>query len=941
MEKTTRINELVYFTGKKERFLDMNGEESSLTKEMQFDFLKHYANTMSDWYDDGELNSKVVCEEEINDFLNQGIKLPAHRIRKEMHFDTMTACTVFKEPEYKNLFLYCGAKAENGKIIFADKFVRPTSCAKYELKSPADSLNVYLEVFIPEDYKCTQDEKCGEAQAGRVIEIRTKTLDIVKIKLCNTGEIFSMSEDMWVPVYDKLADVVFGGINTFDITIGEKVSVVANGRLTEGICRTAEGQADNIFFDGGMFPAGGWQINKFIINGEPVSFEKNSQTEKAPEDSREVLLPYAIGGYENRDKRLYLTKKFSVDDFTNAVLKLETLDPYGKVWLNGQLILDADDFACNEINVSNILKKGNNELKVMVEPRPPEVYYFWHRHTDCYNGWFCGKISLVLTQKTYIRDMKVITKEISDNVTANAEIELSENTVGSLELFASESFPHCTKEVSLGKHDINGNKIKLDFTHHLKLWDVKAPNLYCIRAVLYDENGNAADDFAVETGFRTVSQVNGDIYLNNKKIMAKGALLMQFLPPFDEVPINHNCPTDEQIVMQMLALKKMNGNLMRLHILGYGTNDKRFSQVCDRLGIMLIWTTRYIDTIESMVWDKEWAERDKFICQIKEVMNHPSIIVYEGSNEYHSKDLATIDRIYDEFTDAAESVDKSRLLSPCSHLYYGGGLYDTMDCKYYTDSGRIDEKGEATVSGAGWVNERVIRSAHTYSILCGYGESWEAMRKQDWRWQDELLNSKNHSYWITEFAVTGLANPTTPEAKANEYVESYERDDELGPMGRWFTQNEWRESQSYQALCAFNAVKQMRILGADCMAWCCLMSGANNGSYLKPPIDFYGYKKLAYYTLKDAYNDVLACNGDTSVSYGIEDCLNPVIINADGAGKYSLIIRITDETGNIIDKKVYSCVELAKGDSVKKLEAFKPSWEREGYYTIEFELESL
>lgn len=937
MKDTVQINEMVYYTGTSEKYADLNGNESSFSKEQQLEFLKQFSQKAPAWYDDNALDQKVVSDVEINDFLQRQHIQSKHVVRKEMCFDKMMAYTALKVPAYKNLHLYCGATQKDGKIIFADKEIRPTPCAKYELTEPVDVLNVSMEVFIPEDYKCTQDEKCGEAQPGRVIEIRTKTLDIVKIKFCNTGEIFSMSKDMWVPTYDKLADVVFGGINTIDIKVGKTVSIIANGNLTEGIARTAEGKADNIFFDGGMFPAGGWQIDQFCINGKKVCFEENTEKEMLFDTGREVSLPYAIGGYENRDKRLYLFKKFEVEDFKNAVLRLDTLDPCGKVWLNGTLILDTDDFTQNEICVKDTLIKGTNELRILVEPRPPEVYYFWHRHTDCYNGWFCGKVSLVLTQPVYIRNMTVITKEISDHVKANVEIELSGNVSGTLGLLASESFPQCGNEFSLGEYDIVGDKAEIDFSHKLKLWNVENPNLYRIRAILYDKDKNAVDDFEVETGFRTITQENGEIYLNNKKIMARGALLMQFLPPSEEVPINHNCPSDEQIVMQALALKKMNGNLMRLHILGYGSNDRRIAQVCDRLGIMLIWTTRYIDTIETMVWDKVWSERDNFIHQIKAVMNHPSIVVYEGSNEYHSKDLATIDRIYNQFVEAVESVDKSRLISPCSHLYYGGGLYDQMDCKYYNDTGKMDEDGNMAVSGTGWVNERVIRSSHTYSLLCGYGESWEDMRKQDWRWQEELLNSKRHSYWITEFAVTGLANPTTREAKENEYVESYERDDELGPMGRWFEQSEWKESQAYQALCAFNAVKQMRILGADCMAWCCLMSGANNGSYLKPPIDFYGYKKLAYYTLKDAYNNVFACKGDIAVSYGSEDDICPMILGADSDETYNLKILVLNDRDEVIDRVEYPSIH-ATGFSKMSLKEFRPKWQKKGYYTLRFEL---
>ena len=359
-----------------------------------------------------------------------------------------------------------------------------------------------------------------------------------------------------------------------------------------------------------------------------------------------------------------------------------------------------------------------------------------------------------------------------------------------------------------------------------------------------------------------------------------------------------------------------------------GVSPIQGAELCSVVELMYSYEHLYACT-----GDKKWAERDNFVGQIKAVRNNPSIIVYEGSNEYHAKDLAVIDRMYDQFVDAVESVDKSRLISPSSEIYYAA-----MGCKYYNDTGELDEKGNMVASGLGWVNERVIRSSHTYSLLCGYGTSWEVMRKQDKKYTKELLSSKRHSYWITEFAVTGLANPTTREAQENEYVESYEREDELGPMGRWFEQSERKESQAYQALCAFNAVKQMRILGADCMAWCCLMSGANNGSYLKPPIDFYGYKKLAYYTLKDAYNDVLACKGDIAVSYGTEDEICPLILGDGSNATYHLTVSVINDRGEEVDRIEYPSVQT-KGLTKVSLKAFRPKWQQKGYYTLQFVLE--
>ncbi len=938
MAQKYTTNELVYFTREAKKKQDFSGGDNCLSLQERFDFLKHYQKVARKWNNDDALNQKAVTEEEINAFLSQYKPRSKAKVRQEIFFDEMTAFVVKKEPEYRGVHLYCGAYYEDGEIVFPARKIRPTPCAFLELGED-NPTSFAFEIFIPREYKCTQTERCGDAQGARIIELRSKTVEKVKIKLFNTGEICAMYGGMWRPVEQTIGQVKFDEWNRFELVVEKTLKLKLNGVETEEFTGLSDEKIDSIFFDGGMYPRGEWRARKIFVNQKPYMFEINETRESKLTGGKKVKLPYAIGGLDNKDHRLYLTKTFDLEEVKNAVLMLDTLDPCGKVWLNGERVLDTQSFVSNRIDVTKYLKKGQNHLKVMVEPRPPEVYYFWHRHNDCYNGWFCGEIVLSLTEDTYINHITVETNETLPVVKAKAKVELSQNAKGEARVYVSECYP-CRSEESLiktAKYD--GDSFDIDFEGEFKLWDDVNPVLYEVRVELLDENGEKTDDYVCETGFRTICQKDGGILLNGKKTILNGALIMQFLPPFDEVPVNHNCPTDEQIAMQALMLKKMNGNFMRLHMLGYGSNDPRFARICDRLGIMLIWITRFIDSLESLVWEGEWTEKDAFRQQLKDVINYPSIIMYEGSNEYHSKDLATVDRIYDEFIDMVDSIDKTRLLTPCSHLYYGGGIYD-FGCKYYNDTGEFDELGNPAKSGKGWVDKRVIRSAHTYDVLCGYGTSWNTMRAQNWRWQPEMLESKDYSYLITEFAITALPNPETEEARANEYIESYERPDELPVFERKFESKEWKESQAYQALCAFNAVKLMRILGIDGMLWCCLMSGANNGSYMKPPIDFYGYKKLGFYALKDSYQSVYACKSDIDICYGTEDVLKPVVINSGKAGNYDLTVLIENENGEVVDKKMYTDIVVDEGATTCELSGFKPSFANKGYYTIKFELSS-
>ena len=937
-------NELVYFTGKKERIKDFSGNESSFNTAERFDFLRHYQKAAREWYNDDGLDQKACTDEEIREFFASYKELPATSVRKEILFDKMMAELIYKEPEFKNLHLYCDTYAEGGEIVFPGKRRKPTPCAKIELDEAKANINVSMSIFIPKDYACKPSRLVGTSQPARTVEIRSGTLDIAKIRYINTGEVYAFSKDKWEPTYVKIGNIKFGEWNTLSLEITDSVKVSVNGKVTENVARTNAGKADNIFFDGGMFTHGEWRVRDIVIDSVPFAYIKNEKKEKNFGEAYEVKLPYAVGGFENADKRLYLTKEFEISEFETAILSLDALDPCGAAWLNDELILEADDFMRRELDVSRFLKAGKNVLKILVEPRPAEVYYYWHRHDDCHNGWFAGEVKLSITAKSYIKDLKVFTRSVSPIVKGDALVEFNAEFKGRVELFAEKFSPCADKAIKLCEASVSATSVKLDFSENLELWSTENPALYAVRAVISDENGKEIDDFVVETGFRTIEQKNGKIYLNGKKEFLRGALLMQFLPPLKEVPINHNCPSDEQIAMQCIMLKNMNGNIMRLHMLGYGTNDARYAKICDRMGLMLRWTTRFIDSIEYMIWDEKWSEAELFAKQISEVINYPSIVIYEGSNEFHAFDLETIDRMYNSFVDAVDTVDDTRLLCPISNIYYLG------DLTFYSSDGTKDRHGNSVSAGHGWMHPRVVRSDHVYSLHCGYGRSWEIMRKQKYMHSWEVdnpservwdnINNPNRAVFASEYAVTGLPNPTTKEANENEYVESYERPDENGGFGRWFLQEEWRESQAIQAFCAYNASKDMRLQGFDGLTWCCLSSGANNGSYMKPPIDFYGYKKLGFYALRDAYQDMYACKKDLFVSYGTEDGIAPAIVNYSVKGEYNLKVTVSEEDGSVVDVFDYGTITL-DGENKTDFSEFKPSWQKAGYYILSFSLEKL
>ena len=122
------------------------------------------------------------------------------------------------------------------------------------------------------------------------------------------------------------------------------------------------------------------------------------------------------------------------------------------------------------------------------------------------------------------------------------------------------------------------------------------------------------------------------------------------------------------------------------------------------------------------------------------------------------------------------------------------------------------------------------------------------------------------------------------------------------------------------------------------MTWCCLSGGANDASYLKPPVDFYGYAKYAFYVMKDDFAPVVCYSDDTDVKFGNGFTIMPKISGATKGKYYAVTVCIKSERGEIVDKKEYRVV--ADGFNVT-LEKWRPKVEENGFYEIEYSIEEV
>ncbi len=911
---------------------DLYGKDSPLTKEELKDFFRNYLKFGEGLYGENFLYEKAVSNAEIEETVN--------RLQPLKNREVFSAYARDRFSPYENWHFYTDKTQVNGdELTFIEKYSWPMPSAKFDF--PSGVRSVTLGVKMTEAFHIPLKEIFATT-TGRYIEFRKGCKEIVKLYFSPDGK-FIFKDGKNKPYHyqhEEICTYKFDKWFFFTVSLHKGVLEISaeNKKLT---FECKEDMPDNIFFGGGMQPVDEWSVklSKYVDgeNEEKAFFVKAEKTVPSETYLGEVSLPYALGTEKFKDKELVLRKTFFAKKNKNYILTDAVLDPGGYIAINGEIAAYKDDFNSFKRIITEYIVEGENHLEIVVFPRAPEVLFAWHRHDDYYNGWFCQSVKIIENDLFVMENAKISTLKICEN-TVDFRVDWK---VGYLKDFDYEiklrkvfPFEGEAKRLKSGRFRW---LLSESFSEVVDVWSCESPNLYEIEISLFDGNKVICVERQT-TGFRTIDQRDGDLHLNGKRIELKGGLNMQFLPPYENVPISHLCPSDFQICQQALAVKNLNGNCLRLHQLGYGTSDARFAEYCDRIGVLLIWTTRYIDSIENELWTDEWKQADNYVKQVNELYNHPSIIVWEGSNELHVDTLEPLDRIYDHFVDAVGKADPYRLLCPVSHLYYGGGIYGN-GYKYYNEDGTLDELGNEAKSSFGWLSRRVLRSAHTYILTLGYGASWKRMKTQDWRWQQEMLDSKKRAYIVSEYAVIGRQNPNTPEAKEFINKNSYEFNDEFGALGFYFTDDEWDLSQAYQSICASVATKKLNLSGADGMLWCCLWGGANNASYLKPIVDFPGYKKFAYYALREGFANIVACNDCVDVLCGKEYVIKPFVKGLEIGRSYRLKISIKDEAGLVVAEKLYGPF-AASAYSVRDFSAWQPKL-KDGYYGISYEIEDI
>lgn len=918
---------------------DFKGDTSTLTTQQRIDYLNAYAQKIPAYAEDFSLDEQIVSMEEAKERLRCIKPQPGPKVRKRIALEEWKWIG-YREGEEEKAHIPGAGEVQiprqDWRCFLEWEFEAGGNYADCEFLLGAAAVAGFDEKKQP--YYITNSEKHWIDAGAEVRKLKLE-LDFVYRKWN-----LYLNDRLYADFVD-FSDPEAAEVSGFTSQIPDDRKVLA------GIWGVGYQRQEGNDFEP-------YTIETFVDEDFQSAVSVKGWNRTDYDDSRwtTAALPIVHGGERYAGQDIYLRKEIVLEELSaEAELYLESLTPGGEVYINGRLAAFIQDECCHKIDVSDFVTEGKNLLAVRVyADKIKERDKMTHTHTDLYTGWFAGRMHLDLLPEVRIDDVFSWTDRIGDHsavqkirvgVKAKRAMASARATEHEICVRMTPWFPNegkvCAEAVWQTKtvpNLVETTETELIVPDPL-LWSPKTPALYKLEVVLKDACGNAVDDACVTVGVRTVSQDGGIFRINGKPELLRAPLLFGARPPLDKIAAWEKCPPAEFYVQEMLMTQKMNGNGLRMSVhderIG-GINDPRICEIADQMGIMLVWQT----TTWLRITCASNLNLIELAACIRQVRNHCSIVMWQPTNHPSWKNWDVTMQVYRMLYETITRLDPSRLISPSA---------DSRRMYARFDDGMTDFWGNPCEScDPVWTAKGICRGNMDY--ILGYGNEWSALRQ----WPDvekknlpdymettayipSFINSPERAYFNFEHdEITGQPNWNVHKGKPTYHVNSYEKYYEEGSIGRPLSFDEWMTSQAWQALGAYETVCKCRWLDYDGLCWCNLRGGQNTATYQKSLVDYYGQPKLAYYTHRLAFQDVLACSQNVDMVYGPGDTVPVIVMNVGEDRTADILLEVLSEDGNAVYEQRFETVRLKAGRTVTKAADVKLPKLPDGLYTLQY-----
>ncbi|MEG1635053.1 MAG: glycoside hydrolase family 2 TIM barrel-domain containing protein [Rikenellaceae bacterium] len=386
------------------------------------------------------------------------------------------------------------------------------------------------------------------------------------------------------------------------------------------------------------------------------------------------------------------------------------------VWVNGKFVGYSEDSKLGaEFNVTKYLQPGKNLIAMQIFRWCDGTYLedqdFWR-----YSG-ISRDVYLYARSENRINDIKVVPDldGAYKNGTLAVSMDFSQKAAGNVELVLSDlSGAVITKQTISVK--AGGEVSSILKAANPKKWSAEEPNLYLLTATLTDASGKVVEAIPQKVGFRKVESKGGNILVNGKPVLFKGADRHELDPSTGYVV------SRERMIQDLEVMKRHNLNAVRT---SHYPNSPMWYELCDEYGVYVVDEAN----IEShgMGYGKETlgnnamyntAHLQRISRMVARDINHPSIIFWSLGNE------AGFGQNFIDGYNYVKKTDPSRMVQ-----YEQAGLKEFTDvyCPMYASPRRMEEYANDASQ-----TRPLIQCEYAHAMgnsEGGFKEYWDLIRK--------------------------------------------------------------------------------------------------------------------------------------------------------------------------------------------------------------------
>ncbi len=407
-----------------------------------------------------------------------------------------------------------------------------------------------------------------------------------------------------------------------------------------------------------------------------------------------------------------------------------------QVWVNGKEVGYSEDSKMEaEFNLTKYLTPGKENLIAMRVMRWCDGSYLEDQDFWRFTG-IAREVYLYARPKAHIQDFFVLQDlvngykdgQLSVFITAPA----AKGCTVDLALTSPSGQPAGNASASIVSGTSNANLT----VPSVKAWSAELPNLYTLTLTLKDKKGNALEVIRQKVGFRNIKIEGGQLLVNGKAILIKGADRHELDPDGGYIV------SVERMIEDIRIMKQLNMNAVRTC---HYSDDPRWYDLCDQYGIYVVAETNieshgmgYGDRTlaKNPIYHKAHVERNLHNVQVQK--NHPSVIIWSLGNE------AGYGKNFEDAYDAIKAIDKTRPVQ--YEQAHQNGKTDIFCPMYY------DYKGCERYSQGD--NPRpLIQCEYAHAMgnsIGGFAKYWELVRKYPkyqggfiWDFVDQGMRSKS------------------------------------------------------------------------------------------------------------------------------------------------------------------------------------------------------